>query len=77
MCIFTAIPTRRGVESGNRFEANKNQSAVCTATVRVHSLVWQEMEYQMDVRKATNRATEHVAYHKDTELQFLSRFIRK
>ena len=55
----------------------KPQSAVDTATVRVLSLVWQEMEYQMDVRKATNKAAEHVAYHKDTELQFLFHFIKK
>jgi hypothetical protein len=32
----------------------KPQSAVDTATVCVLSLVWQELEYQMNVRKATN-----------------------
>jgi hypothetical protein len=46
----------------------KPQSAVYYANVRARILVWQVLEYQMDVRKATNRTAEHVAYHKDTEL---------
>jgi len=56
------------------FKQQKYQSAVYTATVRVLSLVWQELEYQMYVRKATNRAAEYVASHKDTKLRFLFHF---